>query len=432
MTLLPGMGASAQGAQHARVQVDSTHTRTVYVTEQSTAEKILAVPSTLLHWTTRPIGWGVIWAERNEIPSRVEDFFWNDARTFGVFPTARLGGATSGAIGLTVRHEQLFGTRREAEARVLYSTPDNLRADAFYTNPAPFGEASFIDVATTYRLDSDENLFLTSDLGFPGLASNQRETSYRTEQVDLRLGIGANPRQRGGLSGLGWGLFARYERIDVGRGEGRGASRFPVSLPGVGRTTLVSTGASLLVEQIRGGRDGRPRTLSGRRFYLSYDFTHSLNDTPLSYHRLLGEWQRIVPLPVFGPYRRLVFRTRLEQLFPVPGAAVPFYKLPVLGSADLLRGAEQNRLRGDGTVLFTLEYRYPIWKTWDALLFVDSGQAFDEVGEIAPADFRWSAGMGVRVYAGSGVSLRLDVGVSTSGVRVFSKTGSSFAIGTRR
>jgi len=165
---------------------------------------------------------------------------------------------------------------------------------------------------------------------------------------------------------------------------------------------------------------------------VSYDFANSLSDAPLSYHRLLGEWQRFVPLPFLGPYRRLVFRARVEKLFPVPGASIPFYKLPVLGSASLLRGADQNRLRGEGTALLTLEYRYPIWKTWDALLFVDSGQAFRAFDELDPSDFRWSAGLGLRVFAGSGVSLRLDIGFSADGVRTFSKTGSSFAVGTRR
>ncbi len=404
----------------------------VYETERTAVEKVLAFPSNLLHWATRPLGDAVIWAERNDVAARVEDFFWNDARTFGVFPTARLGGPTFAAVGLTARHTRLFGTPRPAEASFLFSNAENLRAGLSLTNPAPFGPASFARFDATYRTDADENLFLTRDLGASG-----GETSYRIEQADVRLGLGADPGGRSGRAGLGWSLFTRYEWNDIGPGEDAEEEdddevAFPADLAGAGRAQLLTAGAALLAERVRGGRRGQPRTLAGSRFFAAYDVTRSLGGSSFGYHRLLGEWQQFVPLPFLGPYRRLAFRSRIEKLFPMPGQAIPFYKLSALGNAEALRGFEQDRFRGEGSVLFTLEYRYPIWTTWDALVFVDGGQAFSTFAEVAPQALRWSAGVGLRIYAGSGVSLRLDVGLGGDDVRAFSEAGPGFVQSTRR
>ena len=139
-----------------------------------------------------------------------------------------------------------------------------------------------------------------------------------------------------------------------------------------------------------------------------------------------------MPLGSLGPERRLAFRSRVEKLFPTSEADVPFYQLSTLGNARTLRGLEQNRLRGEGSLLFTLEYHYPIWTTWDALLFVDTGQTFDAFDDVHARDFVWAGGLGLRVYAGSGVSLRLDVGFSRDGVRTFSSSEPSFTVSTRR
>lgn len=416
-------------------RADTVERLVVYETERTAMEKVLAFPSRLLHWATRPVGDVVIWAERNEVAARVEDFFWNDARTFGVFPTARLGGPTFAAVGLTARHTRLFGTARQAEASVLFSNTENLRAGVSLMNPAPFGPASFVNFGATYFADADENLFLTPALG-------GAETSYRIERLGARLGLGADPRKREGALGLGWGLVARYEWNDTGPGqdpEDDGGDEkednevpFPTDLAGAGSAQLFTAGAALLAERVQGGRRGQPRTLSGSRLFAAYDITSSLTGSGFGYHRLLSEWQQFVPLPALGPYRRLALRARAERLFPLPGRTVPFYKLSVLGNAEALRGFEQDRFRGEGTLLLTAEYRYPIWTTWDALLFVDAGQTFDAFGEIAPGALRWSAGFGLRIYAGSGVSLRLDVGFGGDEARAFSEAAPGFVQSVRR
>lgn len=415
-------------------RADTTARLVVYETERTAVEKVLAFPSSLLHWATRPVGDAVIWAERNEVAARVEDLLWNEARTFGVFPEARLGGPTFAAVGLTARHTRLFGTPRRAEASFLFSNAENLRATLSLANPAPFGPASFAAFDAAYRTDADENLFLTRRLGRRG-----GETSYRIEQADVRLGVGAEPHAPAGATGLGWSLSARYEWNEIGPGEddedeGNEGDEipFPAGLPGAGTAQLFTAGAALLAERVRGGREGQPRTLAGGRLFAAYGLTGSLGSARFGYHRLLGEWQQFVPLPALGPYRRLVFRSRVEKLFPLPGRAVPFYKLSTLGNAEALRGFEQDRFRGEGSVLLTLEYRYPVWTTWDALVFVDGGQAFTSFAEVAPQDLNWSAGVGLRIYAGAGVSLRLDVGLGGDDVRAFSEAAPGFVQSTRR
>ena len=52
-------------------------------------------------------------------------------------------------------------------------------------------------------------------------------------------------------------------------------------------------------------------------------------------------------------------------------------------------------LRGAGALLLSAEYRYPIWDTWNAYLFWDEGQIFDEYGDIETDGFRTSYGAGI-------------------------------------
>ena len=395
---------------------DSTGHVEPYVTDLSLVRHVLAFPSTVFHHLTRPLGEAVIWAEEKGYLGPEEDLFWFEDHTIGVFPAFRIGGGLTSAVGATVVHERLFGQSHEGELRFLYRNADNFSSGLSFSNPDMFGTASFFDVDLSYQADSDEKLFLDSE------DPEESQTSFRENRADARVEVGLEPRR-----GPGWSGIVAYHGVNVGAGQGEGAGQFPETLPGVGTTHLLSAGGSVLFDLTKGPR---PREIAGSRIFFRYTFNGSLNEA-LRYHRFRGEWQQFLPLPFPYPYRRLAFRTRLEKLVPIADMAIPFYELSTLGNASALRGFERNQFRGEGTLLFTLEYRYPIWDTWDALLFVDTGQAFEDFSDITASDFRWAYGVGFRFNTSTGLGVRLDVGFSQQNVRFFSSGGTNFTVTTR-
>ena len=109
--------------------------------------------------------------------------------------------------------------------------------------------------------------------------------------------------------------------------------------------------------------------------------------------RYVAEVQRFHTL--FWSNRILAGRLRLEKTHSISGGFVPFPDLPTLGGSQRLRAYERGAFRGEGALLLALEYRYPIWDTWNAFLFYEEGQVFDEYGDLDSGEFNSSIGFGL-------------------------------------
>ncbi|MDZ7682721.1 MAG: hypothetical protein U5J63_13660 [Fodinibius sp.] len=66
-----------------------------------------------MHWTTRPIGWGVKWAER-KLPQLLQ----GERAPYGVYPLFELGGDVGIAYGLLLYHNQFLNTITRYESRL--------------------------------------------------------------------------------------------------------------------------------------------------------------------------------------------------------------------------------------------------------------------------------------------------------------------------
>ena len=121
--------------------------------------------------------------------------------------------------------------------------------------------------------------------------------------------------------------------------------------------------------------------------------------------RLAAEIQRFHTL--FWRNRILAARVRLDRVHRIDGGLVPFPDLPNLGGSQRLRGYERGALYGQGSLLAAVEYRYPIWDTWNAFLFHEEGQVFDEYGDIGTDRFVSSTGGGVSLRSQAGLLLGL-------------------------
>lgn len=108
---------------------------------------------------------------------------------------------------------------------------------------------------------------------------------------------------------------------------------------------------------------------------------------------------------------------------------MPYNDLFTLGGADSLRGYEDDEFRGDKMYAATLEYRYPIAKKIQGVVFVDAGNAWGGTEDIfwyqGNNKLHFSGGIGFRITTPIG-PVRLDYGEGTEGGKFHFSFGGKF------
>jgi outer membrane protein assembly factor BamA len=100
--------------------------------------------------------------------------------------------------------------------------------------------------------------------------------------------------------------------------------------------------------------------------------------------------------------------------------------LPALGGSESLRGFQQFRFHDRNRMLMNLEYRWEVFSGLDMALFGDAGQVAKQVSDLSLKDLKTSYGVGFRFNTARNVFLRLDLGRSNEGQRIFIKFGHVF------
>ncbi|MFQ5633572.1 MAG: BamA/TamA family outer membrane protein, partial [bacterium] len=394
------------------------HPNTIpYKTRKSFFTHVLSFPATVWRLVWTPIGETTIWVEQNRIHQKAINFFLNDDLSAGVFPLVSLGGNTGAGAGLRAFHNNLFNRGKKINFTVLYSTSDNNSASLAYSDSAAFGSALYLNFKGEMFNDSNENLFISRDAGLAvllqsalgaNLSSLEDETSYATEQFSARVDLGYAINRK-----IGLGITSSLKRAEIESGTGKGGEFFPREVLGEGVTKLFSIGSTLTFDF----RHGWPRTLSGTFVRFGFQINREMDGSRFKYNKLSAEIQQFVPIPFFAKNRRLAIRGRIEKLDRLEGKQIPFYELSMLGSSSTLRGYDQNRFRGKGSLLFNFEYRYPVWDAWDAVIFVDEGQVFDDYEDIRLDAFHFGIGTGLRFMSSRGFIARVEVGFSNETAR---------------
>src|SRR6185436_11082768 len=70
---------------------------------------MLVVPQAITATLVLPVRGGLLLNDRVHIRERLVDLFFNDARTFGVYPTLKLETGLPTGVGLRLVHKDLFG-----------------------------------------------------------------------------------------------------------------------------------------------------------------------------------------------------------------------------------------------------------------------------------------------------------------------------------
>jgi len=93
---------------------------------------------------------------------------------------------------------------------------------------------------------------------------------------------------------------------------------------------------------------------------------------------------------------------------------LPSFALYQVGGMNTLRGYHFGEFSGDKSLVFNGEYRLPLAKNFQAVLFVDWGQAWDYGESINFEDLKFGKGIGVRFDTPLG-PIRLDYGINEEG-----------------
>ncbi len=398
-----------------------------YRTKKSPLVHFFSIPAKIWHLAWTPLGATVIWMEQNRVHEKVINFFYlNDEKTAAIFPLISLGGNTGAGAGLNLFHNNLFNKGKRLSASFLYNTSSNNTAKVTYQDSSLFGSNFFFDVTGKYFNDSDENLYIDSsvdpgDLNDSSIGANnsseEDETSYATEEVSVLGNLGYLVAERVGI-----GIQSSFRRVDIGRGEDIEGERFPTNILGFDATSLFSIGGTLNFDFTR----GMPRTRSGTSLRLAYSYNREIDGSRFEYNRFTVQAAQFLPIPFLAPNRRLAIRGLFEKMDRIGANQIPFYELSMLGDAANLRGFDQNRFRGRGLLLFNFEYRYPVWDTWDAVIFLDEGQVYDDLGDITVDNFHTAVGTGLRFMSRRGFLMRVEVARSTEQWRALFQIAPNF------
>lgn len=111
------------------------------------------------------------------------------------------------------------------------------------------------------------------------------------------------------------------------------------------------------------------------------------------------------------------------------GGDLPYSDLFSLGGADTLRGYEDDEFRGDKFYAGTIEYRYPIAKKIQGVVFADGGNAWGGTSNVPwyhdNNKFHYSGGLGFRITTPIG-PIRLDYGIGDDGGKFHFSFGGKF------
>ena len=135
---------------------------------------------------------------------------------------------------------------------------------------------------------------------------------------------------------------------------------------------------------------------------------------------LQGRWL----WPHFGERLVMAVRGLLER---VTGSDVPFFELSDLGGDETLRGFGENRFLDEGRVLFNAEERIKVFHInygdvrtdIELAVFTDVGRVFKSFSDLGSGKIQAVVGGGIRFLAASQIVAKIDVGVGSEGLAIF-------------
>ncbi len=166
-------------------------------------------------------------------------------------------------------------------------------------------------------------------------------------------------------------------------------------------------------------RDSQIHPHRGWKIGLNFDLASKSLGGDFGFRRYRLEVNRYQKL--FTSAHILALRLWIQQ---VDGTA-PYYERSIIGGGWTARGFKADRFIDRALTISSLEYRFPIYQKLGGVLFVDAGRVYPGIKKVTTRDWKTDGGGGLRYYLTNFV-VRLDVGVSGEGSRIFLNFGQVF------
>lgn len=396
--------------------------------QASPARALLLLPRLAVSTAAIPVRGGLRFYERNNVRERVLDIFFDDSRTFGVYPRLTLESQTTVGVGVRVVHRNLFDSGVQFKGAADAGGEYQQRLDGSLSSPALAGAPLWLHLRGGWQRQPRAPFY---GIGDPPAdrstvaadASAAHATPFRQTVTRGQLSVEADPAGP---------LFANLDVSLVQRSFGQDPQTLMSDAAGAGQLTTLpgwSEGTRVLYVEGQLGLD----TTSVASPYLSASAPSTgwrtlafggpawgIDGDRTNYLRYGLEARRYFDL--YAGDRVLMLRGYAEGVTAVgPGGYVPFTDLPRLGGPQQLRGYTRDRFRDRLAVLGTVEYRYPIWNELSGFLFVDVGRVLagaDALDTLArsPGRTRVGGGGGLEMYRGSRFRMRGQVAGSPDGL----------------
>jgi hypothetical protein len=344
----------------------------------SAGEVLVWIPRVLLFPIHATLEYGIRWpavklitfAEEDYLVARVRRAFtWRGGRS-GLLPTAFYEFGLKPSVGFYFFSEELWNDNHGFTAQAGYLYPSWFAGELVDTVEVLRDATGTIRTRVAFSFRPDRP--------FNGLGPDPSEDSfyYRERRTDVGLTFISRIGRFDRIS-----IGARYRNLAMSEGQEPSVdapeSPFVVGPGGVlptfgGAYDLV--GLDVEVELDSRGPRGVTWPGSGLRLELIGGYAFDPLDPNLQYLRYGGEaaafWD------ITGLNHVLAARLYVRLLESLDDRALPVTERIMLGGVDHLRGFSRGRIRGDSALVASLDYRYPIWFSLDATLFVSTGNAF--------------------------------------------------------
>lgn len=260
-------------------------------------------------------------------------------------------------------------------------------------------DSAFLTITATRRHEAVQRFYGTGpDTSFDDRASFGLSASLIEASSGVKITSWLT-----GSAGIGYLNPDVTESSEVRRVTNAAVAFDETTAPGIGtQPSFFVTQASVVVDTRKtlNPRRGGFYTFQLRRYDDRADGQFSFDTTRVDLQQFIPFWNES---------RVLALRVVAEHADGFGQAQVPFYLMPTLGGARLLRGYDRQRFRDRSALLVSAEYRYEVNPFLMAALFYDAGQVAPDWSVFRLKDLRDAYGFGLRFGYSNAVALRTDV-----------------------
>jgi hypothetical protein len=255
-----------------------------------------------------------------------------------------------------------------------------------------------------------------------GIESTENlKTSYALKQSVFHVRAGNTPGDLFQLVGR-----VSYETPRQRPGEDTGIPSIeqvftPAQAPGLFQDTdFLRTGAAFTID----ASDFPLGPRSGGLYTFAFEKYSDRKLDRFSFSQWSVDLRQFVPI-VQGS-RSIALRLMATGVSPDAGNEVPYYYLPTLGGAYMVRGLANYRFRDRNVVFTNIEYRYELNSFMTGVAFFDAGTVAPTMSALTLNNVKWDYGFGVRLGFMGTTTIRTELSFGAEGPRIVFKFSDVF------